>query len=278
MNKAAIKKIAIFLFTSITSAYFIGDRLIYFSPGGKLERSSSYLIYPVLVMQHSVVAPIKNYFNRRRSVEELSAALAKAQQERDCAVAQNIELNALIDYSQNVAELLDFKQKYLTENAFIAQVIAKNFSEQGHYFLLDAGERKGVHVDMVAVLNNCLLGKVVEVYPLYSKLMLITDKKCKVAAHCVKTKSAGIYEGTNDLQAGRLNHISHLAQVSDEDLVLSSGEGLIFPKGFGLGKIRSYQSQGLFYNITLEPLVDLRSIQYCALLERDGSSLVLENL
>lgn len=273
MNKATVKKVFGFLAVLLISAYFIGDRLIYFSPGGKLERSSSYVVYPVLVMQHSVVSPIKNYFTRKRSVEELTAQLAKMQQERDLAIAQQIELSALVDYSQEVSELVEFKKKYLTQNAFIVQVIAKHFSEQGHYFLIDAGERKGVRVDMVGVFNNCLLGKVVEVYPLYSKLMLISDKKCKVAALCVNTKSSGIYEGTNELGTSRLNHVSHLASVAYEDLVLSSGEGLIFPKGFGLGKIRSYQSQGLFYNITVEPLIDLRSVNYCALLERDGSSL-----
>lgn len=273
MNKGSVKKALGFILSLLIVAYFISDRLIYFTPGGSLERCASYFIYPVLLMQHRVVAPVKNYFQQRRTVQELMVTLTKVQTERDAVLLQNIELNALVDYNQQITELVDFKKRYLTDNAFIAHVVAKHFSEQSHYFLIDAGERKGIRPDMVAVYNNCLVGKVIEVYPWYSKVLLITDKNCKVAAMCSSSKVNGIYEGMNDLATGNLNHVSHLATLSYDDLLLSNGEGLIFPKGFGLGKIKSYQVHGLFYNVVVEPLVDLRTINYCALIERDGSAM-----
>lgn len=277
MNKKSIKRVVGFISLVLVSAFFIGNRLLFFTPGGSLERSSSYLVYPVLKMQNAVVTPLKQYFQARKTERELSIQLAKLQKERDAALAKNIELQSLVDYSQDIAELVDFKKKYLSSAALITQVIAKHFSEIEHYFLLDAGQKQGIHKDMVALYNNCIVGKVVEVYPWYCKLMLITDKNCKIAALCTNTKALGIYEGTNELTTARLGHVSHLSKLAYEDLVLSSGEGLVFPKGFGIGKIRSYQVQGLFYTVTVEPLIDVKSLAYCTLIDRDKCLTIMTN-
>ena len=39
---------------------------------------------------------------------------------------------------------------------------------------------------MIAVFKDCFLGRVVEVYPWYSKVLLITDPGCKVAVYAPK--------------------------------------------------------------------------------------------
>ncbi len=270
MKKGSIKKGFLLSVIVVALSYFVVDRLIYFSPGF-LEYSSSYFMYPILIMQRGAVAPLKNFFDRRRTVDELTLALQKATVERDNAWHENIELNALLDYHTQIDELTDFKKRYTNKKILIAQILTKQFSEQSHYFLIDAGSRKGIKTDMVAIYNNCLVGRVVDVYPLYSKVILVTDKSCKVATACAKTKACGIYNGLNDLNAGALTKVSHLAHIAYEDLLLSSGEGLIFPKGFALGKIRSYQTEGLFYTITTEPLIDMRAIKYCQIIEHDGS-------
>ncbi len=228
-------------------------------------------MYPILVTQRTVATPLKQFFDRRRTVEELTTMLQQLKLEHEHALQENIELNALLDYHTDIEELVDFKKRYSGQQGIIAQVLTKQFSEQAHYFLIDAGERKGIKCDMVAIYNNCLVGRVVEVYPWYSKVVLITDKSCKVAVSCAKTKSSGIYSGINDLASASVTQVSHLDQVQHDDLLLSSGEGLIFPRGFALGKIRSHHTQGLFHSIVTEPLLDMRSLHYCQIIERDGS-------
>lgn len=224
-------------------------------------------------MQSSLVTPLKNFFERRRTNQELTRELHNLKMERDSALNENIKLHALLDYQKETSELIDFKKRYVLDKALISQVVTKHFSEQAHYFLIDAGSGKGVNPDMVAVYNNCLIGRVSEVYPLYSKVVLITDKSCKVAACCMKTKAYGIYQGTNNLSSGALTQVSHLSHIINEDMLLSTGEGLIFPKGFALGKINSYQVQGLFYTIITKPIVDMREIKYCQIIRHDGSTI-----
>jgi rod shape-determining protein MreC len=232
------------------------------------EQISSYVMYPVLVMQQRIVTPIKNFFAEKQTVHALQHELEVLKKERDSLVAQTVELKSLLHYSDEVKELLTFKEQYAYDDAVLVQVLVRNMSDQAQFFLVDGGENKGIEKNMVAVYSNGLIGKVEEVYPHYSKVVLITDRLCKVAATCVETNTCGIYEGCNDEHFGSLNRVSHLDELKEGDLVISSGQGLVFPRGFALGTIKKYTQDGLTYHVELEPLFDVASLDYCFIMAK----------
>lgn len=240
----------------------------FFAQNSFLERISSYIMYPILVAQNKVVIPIKEYFETKRSMEEMEKMLCALQSEKAELLAQNVQLNAMISYNEEIKELVEFKKQFEKVDAIVCQILVKHFSDQSHYFLIDKGSNAGIVPDMVAIYKNCLLGKVTQVYPKYSKVLLITDAMCKVAAYCVHTQASGIHEGNNNECFTGMRYVSHLAEVEPDDLVLSSGDGLIFPKGFALGKIKECNPAGLFYDVTLTPLIDLRKIDYCFVIQK----------
>ena len=145
----------------------------------------------------------------------------------------------------------------------------KNISDKVNFFLVDVGSNRGAKQGMVAVYNNQLVGKVTEVYPLYSKVTLIIDRTCKVAAYCLVTKATGIHVGHNHDTRTKLDYVSRLTPTPQiGDLVISSGEGLVFPKGFALGCITEFTEEDLLYNISVRPLCDFHTLSDCYLLER----------
>lgn len=233
-----------------------------------LEHYSANLIYPLLVLQNQVVTPVKNYFAKRVDYKNLQSLLNKVQQEHDQVLTENIELRGMIDHLQEVKELVDFKKRYNYENGLLAQVLVRNCSEQSQFYLVDRGSNDGVAVDMVALYKDCILGKVIEVYPRYSKILLITDCTCKVAAVCAQSKALGIYQGLNEEWQSKLEHVSHLSSIERDDLILSTGEGLVFPRGFALGKIKKWSRDGLFYEVSVQPLVDVRALNHCYLVQK----------
>lgn len=166
-------------------------------------------------------------------------------------------------------ELRDFKARYTFEKMQIAQILARHFSDHSQYYYLDMGSNSGIETDMIVVYNNCLIGKVTEVYPWYCRVVLITDKSCKVAAYCDTTKARGIHEGVNQERNAMLKFVSHLAPIQIGDMILSSGEGLVFPRGFALGKVKSSSLDGLYQQVDVEPLVDFEKIEYCLVLAKD---------
>jgi len=245
-----------------------GVRFLLQRKPGITETVSSYAIYPFLTFHHKLIKPFTDWRARNHATEMLEQCIEKVANERDQLQANLLTLKAELDYVNEIKELLIFNERYHVRDAIITQIIAKHFSDDGHYFLIDAGRKQGVTPDMIALYNNCLLGRVVEVYPRYSKVMAVTDKQCNIAVYCAETKTVGIHEGQNDLQASTLKFVSHLKEIKEGDYLLSSGEGLVFPRGFGVGRIVSFEHDNLFYRIKVKPLVELDDVAYCSLWHR----------
>lgn len=234
---------------------------------GTLEHGASYALYPFLLIQKKVSNKLSSWRFYRQSNEELAKHLERCSTLQEKLQQEVIELKSLINYRELTASQEDFLKRYATDRALIVQVLLKNF-EKSHFFLIDAGEKKGITKDMIAVFKDCLLGRVVEVYPFYSKVVLITDPTCKVAAVCTSNNVKGIHEGMLNLKTTKLSFVSHLEEVKKDDLVISSGEGLIYPRGFGLGRVKEWERDGYTCCILLEPLIDFTKIEYCTLIQK----------
>ncbi len=252
------------------------SRLLTFRTGS-LEMLCSYVLYPFLVAQHTFIVPVKLWFERWHVMHELEELVKRQHAELEVLTAENIQLQSSRAHMNAISELIDFKKRYSAHNALIAQVLFKNFSDQSHFFLIDAGSRAGVAPDMVVVYKSCLVGRISDVYPFYSKVMLITDPACKVSAFCVPTGAQGIHEGTGVLHETQLSFVSHLATFHENDSVVSSGDGLVFPKGFGLGRIIASELKGFQYTIKIKPFLNLRSLTHCCVLQK-GAELIKDTM
>lgn len=237
-----------------------------------LDTVSAQLAYPFLRLQHALVEPVEDFFQKRKTYAELHAELVRVQAERDELVSELAQVLILLDFHDQTDELVAFKKRYEDPHAQLAQVLVKQLSEQSHYFLVDKGTNHGITTDMVAVYKQCLVGKVVAVYPAYSRVQLITDAQCSVAACCSVSRAEGIHEGANTSEGTKLRYVSHLAKVKPGDIVFSSGEGLIFPRGFALGSIASCVKNGLYFDIAVKPLLDIAAVKYCYLMQKGADS------
>lgn len=247
--------------------FFVAHRLFYVS-SNYLEIGASFLLYPVIKIQHIIVLPLQKYFKKRKKNNRLQERIAFLKEQNANLLAENIKLNTIHENLEKTEELIRFREKYALKDASLAQIIMKQFSECEHSFLVDCGSMHGISVDMVAVYKNCLVGRVSHVYPYYSKVILITDSDCKVAAYCHLSKARGIHEGCNKKRQTMLQFVSHLHELKENDLVISSGEGLIFPQGFCLGRIQSFVSEGLYYKILIKPMLQFNELEFCYLIKK----------
>lgn len=233
-----------------------------------VKNIASYFVYPVLLVQHVLVDPIKQQQTQVAHVETLQDQLQALKKQHEQILAENVQLKATLSYMNDIQELQEYQARYQEKEGTISQVLVRHFSDKEHYFYIDGGSSKGVQKDMAVVYKNNLIGKITDVYPWYSKVSLVTDRNCKVAAYCAQTKAHGIHQGTNNESQASLCYVNHLEQVKEGDLVLSSGEGLVFPKGFALGTIKTCQADDLYKHITLELGCDLRRLDYCVIMSK----------
>jgi rod shape-determining protein MreC len=255
------KKIILFLM------FGLSVWMIYQKKSALISQISSYAIYPVLRMQNYIADPIKIWFAHVREQHILAQLLEEGRAEIARLTEENSALHAQIAYMEDIDELRTFKNRYELSNAKIAHIMARYFSDHAHYLLIDAGSIHGIEEGMIAVLHNTILGKITKVYPWYSKVSTITDRSCKVAAYDRQTKTHGIHEGINqDMTV--LSHVSHLSSISVGDLIISSGEGLVFPQGFVLGRVAAVYPDGLQKKVMVQPLCDMHKSSYCLVLPK----------
>jgi rod shape-determining protein MreC len=179
-----------------------------------------------------------------------------------------IETKSLHNFDQETQSVRSFTLRYKTDYMCLCSVLSRHITDDEHTMIIDAGANKNISPDMCVVYNNCLIGHVLNVYDRYSCIKLVTDKRCKVGAVCVDTQTEGIGEGMNKTDQISLSYVNHLLPLKKDDLVITSGQGLVYPRGFALGRVASFVSDGLSYTVSLTPLVNVSNISYCYVLAK----------
>jgi cell shape-determining protein MreC len=244
---------------------FIINRVFFYSPSA-IETTASYALYPFLRTYECAISPFVAWCEHKNNVASLHASIKDLQANCDALQAESIQLQASALLYQDISEMIEFRKQYEVQDVILGHVLMKNFQAQEHYMLVNRGNRDQVHVNMVAVCKNCLIGRVVEVYPWYCKILLITDQWNKIAAITGTTKVKGIYEGRNSEKAF-LNYVQHFAMPEVDELVFSTGEGLIYPQGFCLGKISEIVQGDIYHAVSIAPIIDFSTIEYVYIIQ-----------
>jgi rod shape-determining protein MreC len=183
----------------------------------------------------------------REKVDRLSSAVNVLKE----AAAENQRLN----------NLLDFKRQG-NYDVIPAGVIGRDPSNWYESIVINKGAASGAAVDMPVVTAQGLVGKIVEVSPHSSKVLLIIDKNSRVGAMVQSSRDYGVLEGTSS-GVCKLNYLSRNAVVNISDDVVSSGLGAVYPKGLMVGKIVKVGIDDFSLNkyAEVEPICDFSKLE-----------------
>jgi rod shape-determining protein MreC len=143
-----------------------------------------------------------------------------------------------------------------------ARVIAYDPSLWSRCALIDQGKAQGVKNGLPVLAPEGIVGRVVETYPQYAKVILIVDRKSGADAMVQRSRVRGILQGKGGNRCS-LDFVPKNADVQVEDLVLASGLGGIYPKGLVFGKVSeaNKKNPGVFQEIEVTPTVDLSTLE-----------------
>ncbi|MFT6765145.1 MAG: rod shape-determining protein MreC [Alteromonas naphthalenivorans] len=268
MNQKIKEKRAIYQYILIAVVCFFLVHRAFVKTPGYFEQCLAVISSPFIKLSHTISRPFIATRSFWVDKNKLLHDFERIQKENEILYHELIELESSKIFLEDTHDLRNFQKRYDTHEMLLSQVILKKFGDQ-HFFLIDAGKQKNVQKNMAVVYKNFLVGKVTHVYPFYSKVALITDPVCQVASYCAKTKTVGIYQGIKDTQSGSLLHVDHLAKLKIGDRVISSGEGLVFPGGFGIGEIQEFKDTGVHYDVKVKPLIDVTQLTHCFVVQKD---------
>lgn len=162
---------------------------------------------------------------------------------------------------QRLEALLDLKRQ-LALPIIGARVVAYDPSLWSRAIIIDQGRAAGVEPGQAVVAPAGIVGRVVEAYPGYAKVMLIVDRLSGADALIQRTRIRGILQGRGANRSA-LEYVPKSADVQVGDVVISSGLGGIYPAGLIFGKVSAVNKRGagVFMEVEVTPAVDLSTLE-----------------
>lgn len=119
-----------------------------------------------------------------------------------------------------------------------AEVVSRDATDYARRMVINAGARQGVRPKNVVFNAQGVVGQVIEADAKYgtSTVLLLTDRMSGVGAMVQRNGARGLLQG-NGTATCVLSYLDMHADVREGDLIVTSGDSKIFPKGLVLGRV-----------------------------------------
>ncbi len=210
---------------------------------GWTQQVRSALSMPLSFLEYAVSAPVQlidklgtmvsTHDSLAKENVDLKAEelLLKAQVQRLLAIeSENNQLKALLRSSAQV------RGKVL-----IAQLLAVDTDPFVNQVLLDKGRTDGVFVGQPVLDANGVMGKVIQVGPLTSRILLINDSHSGIPVQNTRNGIRAIAVGDSYTGKLKLVNVPQTVDVKAGDMLVTSGLGEQYPAGYPVGEVTAVE-------------------------------------
>jgi rod shape-determining protein MreC len=181
-----------------------------------------------------------------RRLQELAGRVAELEQ-------QNQQLQALLGYvaAQPSATIP-------------APIVGRSPDEWWKYAILGRGSLDGVSVDDAVTGTGGLVGRVTEVTPHSSRVLLISDTNSSVGATVSRSRAMGYLQGQGSPLAV-MKFYEKVPDIKPGDGVVTSSVSRLFPGGLPVGRVKSVNlASGTVPEATVELTAEIEHLEWVA--------------
>lgn len=177
-------------------------------------------------------------------IEELSLKIAELEQ-------QNQQLKQLLGYAQT------------NKIEFIASpIIGHSADAWWQQVILGRGSKDGIKEGYIVTGIGGLVGRVIDVTPNTSRVLLITDPSSQVGASVTRSRSLGFLKGQGSSLA-TMQFFDKVPDVKLGDTITTSRVSRLFPSEIPIGKVKSFQSsKGAVPEATIELTAPINHLEW----------------
>ena len=150
----------------------------------------------------------------------------------------NRQLESEAAEAQRLSAILGFREAHVEAPMVAAQVIGASSDASSNTLFVNRGQRDRVRPNMPVITPEGIVGKIVEVFPATAQVLLISDRDSGVGALLEDSRTHGVVKGSGDPEP-RLDYVVNDEKVHAGEVILTSGEDRIFPKGLLIGSVSS---------------------------------------
>jgi len=173
---------------------------------------------------------------------------------------RNRELESQANEAQRLSAMLNFREAHPEAPILAAQVIGASADSTSHTLFINRGTRDHIRNNMAVVTPDGVVGKIVEAFPSTAQVLLINDKESGVGALFAASRTHGVVKGSGDPNP-RLDYIVNDEKVKSGDVLLTSGDDRIFPKGLLIGTVTDAKPALPFQVIHVQPAARLDRLE-----------------
>lgn len=154
-----------------------------------------------------------------------------------------------------------------------ARVIGRPTDSWEGTILVDRGTRDGVKIGAPVIASGGLVGQVVDVSAIDSKVRLVTDAASGVAVIVQRTRAAGVVRGSVS-GALTLDFVDKAQPPVKGDVLITSGLGGVYPKGLVVGDVIDVRNapSDLFPHVTVDSRVPIGKIEEVLVLKPQATA------
>jgi rod shape-determining protein MreC len=199
----------------------------------------------------------RNYLNLRGVRQENRELKGEIERLR----LEQVRMTQDADQGRRLQALLAFREKFVSAT-LPAQVIGWSGSEQSRAVYIDKGERDGMTRDLAVITAEGVVGKILEVYPGTSLVLLINDQTSGVGAILEQSRVQGVVRGSATGETIMERIMSDQAVPLGERVLASGGDG-IYSKGLPIGTVDKVfkKPSEIFWTIRVRPAAGLNRLE-----------------
>jgi rod shape-determining protein MreC len=173
---------------------------------------------------------------------------------------RNRELESQATEAKRLDAILNFRDAHPEAQMLAAQVIGSSADPASHTLFINRGDRDHVRLNLGVITSEGVVGKIVEVLPNTSQVLLINDKDSGVGAMFGATRTHGVVKGSGDPEP-HMEYVVNDEKVTEGDAIVTSGEDHIFPKDLPIGIVKAAGPGNPFQIIRVQPAARLDRLE-----------------
>ncbi|WP_461612721.1 rod shape-determining protein MreC [Clostridium sp. Marseille-QA1073] len=232
-----------------------------------VENGVGYTLNSIQSVVYNIGNKIKNSFSFITNINNIKEENEKLKEENIKLSQMSTENEILTSENERLRNMLNFtnsKNEYKYIGADIKGLSGENFLDG---FVINRGSKDGIKKGMVAITAEGLVGQVTSVGSNWSIVQSLCNENIAVAAHVLSTKeSDGIvkgYRGNDEKFLAEITGLSISSKIKEGDTILTSGLGLVYPKGIKIGTVLEVKEDkaAVMKSAIIKPAVDFNTLE-----------------
>lgn len=268
MKKYFSTKVRVVLVLAVLAALVtIGSMLLWPGHASPMNNVVSMVVNPVKNGVSILVGQAERLYDYVFSYEMLQA---ENEQLREEMAKRNEDIRNSQTYkeeNERLRELLGLSEKHTDYELEIANVVSWGGSGYGSTLTISKGESAGLETGMCAITESGqVVGLITETGTNWATVATILDTTSEIGAYIFGSGYTCIAQGTFELMDQgllRASYLSSSATIRNNDQLLTSGDGDIYPPGLVIGSVTDVgddETNVAKYAI-ITPTVDLNSVE-----------------